>query len=327
MNAAKQRGLRMDELTAEDIPGLIELSASVGWDYHEAELATLLTAGRVFGHRDDQGKVRSSAAIILYGETLASIGMVIVHPECRGMGLGKQVTQACIDIASSSALAKSLPGNSGTSEESGSGTAIRIKTVTEKASPSEETVLMLIATPEGKPMYESMGFVSVDCVHKYLCEAYQPPQRLRGPESDLSVQELTGEHLEQVIRLDREAVGAERRRFLLHRIRQAKKRVVLKGKDGAIVGYGLAVEGPVNIILGPIVAFDSQGAEQIVEELASGYRGRLRIDVPSGQEQFLAFLERCGFQKAGQPPIMIRNAEKLPERNGQLYAIAAQAFG
>ncbi|EMT50250.1 acetyltransferase [Brevibacillus borstelensis AK1] len=101
----------------------------------------------------------------------------------------------------------------------------------------------------------------------------------------------------------------------------------MKGQDGAVIGYGLSVEGPVNLILGPIVAFDLQGAKQIVEQLASGYQGKLRIDVPSGHEEFLVFLEQCGFQKASQPPIMIRNAEKLPERNGHLYAIAAQAFG
>ncbi|MCM3592608.1 GNAT family N-acetyltransferase [Brevibacillus borstelensis] len=292
MTVSKRHELRLDELASGDIPGLIELSASVGWDYHEAELATLIAAGRVFGHRDDQGKVYSSAAIVPYGETLASIGMVIVHPECRGMGLGKQVTQACIDAASTSA----------------------------------DTALMLIATPEGKPMYESMGFVSVDCVHKYLCEAYQR-HRASFDTGDTFVEKLTGEHLEQIVELDKAAVGADRRRFLIHRIQQAQNGVVLKRQDGAVIGYGLSVEGPVNLILGPIVAFDLQGAKQIVEQLASGYQGKLRIDVPSGHEEFLVFLEQCGFQKASQPPIMIRNAEKLPERNGRLYAIAAQAFG
>ena len=38
------------ELNQYDIPGLIDLSASVGWDYDENEVRTLLESGRVFGH-------------------------------------------------------------------------------------------------------------------------------------------------------------------------------------------------------------------------------------------------------------------------------------
>ncbi|OQO98791.1 GNAT family N-acetyltransferase, partial [Geobacillus sp. 44B] len=78
----------------EDIPELILLSASVGWDYDEHEIRTMMKSGKIYGHKNEEGKVVSSAAIIPYDTSLASIGMVIVHEEYRGMGLGKIVTRA-----------------------------------------------------------------------------------------------------------------------------------------------------------------------------------------------------------------------------------------
>lgn len=58
----------------------------------------------------------------------------IVDREYRGLGLGRKVIQTCID------------------------------------SVLEGTSIMLIATEEGKLLYEKLGFVTVDYVHKYLCD-------------------------------------------------------------------------------------------------------------------------------------------------------------
>ena len=104
--------------TSSDIQGLIELSASVGWDYDAYEIETIMAAGRIVGHKNMEGKIVSCAAIIPYDTNVASIGMVIVHEQCRGFGLGRIVTQACID------------------------------------SVSAETAIMLVATKEGEPLYQ-----------------------------------------------------------------------------------------------------------------------------------------------------------------------------
>ena len=34
-----------------DIPGLIDLSDSVGWDYDEYEIRTVMMSGKIFGHK------------------------------------------------------------------------------------------------------------------------------------------------------------------------------------------------------------------------------------------------------------------------------------
>jgi ribosomal protein S18 acetylase RimI-like enzyme len=289
MRELKDLCVNLVTLSFEDIPKLISLSASVGWDYDEHEIRTIMKSGKIYGHKNKEGKIISSAAIIPYDTSLASLGMVIVHEEYRGMGLGKIVTQACIDTV------------------------------------SKDTTIMLIATEQGKPLYEKMGFRAVDCIHKYLCDHYIPVDLVK--EVDIEINTFHPEDLTQIIKLDERAVGAERRKFLINRIEQAKECLVVKDSTGTIIGYGLSILGPINLILGPIVAPNVQIAALLLDKLASEHQGKLRIDVPSGNEEFILFLEQRGFHKVSQPPIMIINSKQLPRRNGTLYGIAAQAFG
>ncbi|MBO8171514.1 MAG: GNAT family N-acetyltransferase [Bacillaceae bacterium] len=277
-------------LHQEDIKGLIELSASVGWDYDEAEIKTVMSAGTSYGHKNEQGQIISSAAIIPYGQKLASIGMVIVDQRYRGHGLGSALTRTCIEAV------------------------------------PEDITIMLIATPEGKPLYEKLGFHTVSCVHKILSEDYVPfyTHRKNG---EYTLSPLTDDHLDRIVELDRSAVGANRSAFLKLRIRQADRGIVVTDRTGIAVGYGLSIKGPVNTILGPIVAINQDVATSIIDHLATNSRGKLRIDVPDEQYPILTFLEDRGFNKVSEPPVMIRNAKQLPPRNQTLYGIAAQVFG
>lgn len=289
MSVYKKPKNNLVALEERDIPGLIALSATVGWDYDEHEIQIVMSSGKVYGHKNMEGEIVSSAAIIPYGSGLASIGMVIVHPDYRGKGLGRKVTQKCLD------------------------------------SVSDDTTVMLIATDEGKPMYESMGFCLIDCVHKYLCDSYLSIEQNNN--LDLEITHMHEENLPQIVRLDKNAFGEERKTFLIHRIKQAKEALVVKGSDGTIIGFALSVLGPINLILGPIVAPNDHIASLLMDKLANNHQGKLRIDVPSGNEAFMSHLEKYGFKKVGQPPIMIKNSKQLPSRNKALYGIAAQIFG
>lgn len=289
MNEIKKGISPITKFEQNDIPGLIKLSASVGWDYDKDEINTIMSSGNVYGHRNQEGKIISSAAIISYSLQIASIGMVIVNQEYRGMGLGGKATQKCLE---------SIPSN---------------------------IPAMLIATEDGKPMYEKMGFRSIDCVHKYLCSNYHSIKTNRNVDAEITP--MCDGDLHQVITIDRDAFGVERGTFLLNRMHQAREALVVKSPDGKIVGYGLSVLGPVNLIIGPIVAPNPDIAYLLLDQLANHHQGRVRIDVPSGNEIFRSQLEKCGFEKVSQPPIMIKNSNALPSRNNTLFGIAAQIFG
>jgi predicted GNAT family N-acyltransferase len=278
----------LEKFETHDIFGLIELSTSVGWDYDKNEVSTIMSSGRIYGHKNEKGEIVSSAAIIDYGSKLASIGMVIVRQDYRGMGLGRKATEKCLE---------SIPSC---------------------------TTAMLIATEEGKPMYEKMGFSSVDSIQKLICESYEPSDTNY---TSINIKSYNEEDLTHLIQLDEEAFGDNRRVFLMNRIKQSRVALVVKNSVGKVIGYGLSISGPVNLILGPIVAPDSETAFALVDALVKNHQGKLRIDIPSGNEDFISQLKKYGFAKVSQPPIMIKNSMELPLRNNTLYSIAAQIFG
>ena len=288
MKVADTAKFQLENFEVIDIPSLIDLSNSVGWDYDESEIKTIMSSGKIYGYRNEIGEIICSAAIVEYDSKLASIGMVIVRQDYQGMGLGKKATQKCIE---------SIPSS---------------------------TTIMLIATEEGKPMYEKMGFSSVDSIQKFICKTYETSYT---NVKSIKIKAYNEKDFTQLIQIDKEAFGDDRKTFLLNRIKQSKVALVAKDSNGKVIAYGLSISGPVNLILGPIVAPDSEAALAIVDELVKNHQGKLRIDVPSGNEEFIAQLIKCGFSKVGQPPIMIKNSVELPFRNKTLYSIAAQIFG
>ncbi|MGF9909174.1 GNAT family N-acetyltransferase [Brevibacillus porteri] len=282
----------LHSLTISDITGLIALSDSIGWDYDEPEIHTILSIGTVFGHKDASGTLLSCAAIIPYDDKLASIGMVIVHPSTQGKGYGSQLMKACM------------------------------------ASVSNDTTIMLIATPEGEPLYKRLGFQTTSRIRKFIAERFAPetPPRLEEHDEFVIIPMELGD-FSSVVELDNAALGSRRSLFLDTRRKQTTTCLVAKNCSGKIVGYGFAVEGPVNLIAGPIVAESAIMAEHILYKLTQNHTGRVRIDVPDEQTAFHTYLEQNGFTQVSHPPVMVANADSLPHRAGTYWAIGAQIYG
>ncbi|PFM66596.1 GNAT family N-acetyltransferase [Bacillus cereus] len=282
MNVVKRLG-------ENNIPCLIRLSEVVGWDYSLEEIETILNSGIIYGVQNEQGEIIASAAIILYGGALASIGMVIVHPDYKGRGIGKAITDLCV---------KSV---------------------------STQTPIVLIATDEGKPLYEKLGFRTVSYVSKYICNSYNKNYKCVGNEEYIVNYEECD--LEEIIQIDEDAFGTNREEFLKYRIIQSEQCIVIKDIQQNVLGYGMSIQTPENKIIGPVVAKNDARAMRIVHYLAREHNGKLRIDVPEGQGNFMKELEITGFQKVNKPPIMMKNSDQLLKRNNELYSIAAQIFG
>lgn len=278
----------IERLTSQDTAQLVALSTSVGWDDTPEDIESLLGAGQVFGHKSEDGQLLSSAAICVYGQgALASLGLVIVHPSQQGRGLGRAAVLRCL-----ASLPKQMP-------------------------------VMLAATAQGVPLYERLGFRRVGTLAKVICDAYHPPEERQ---ERWLLSRLSATHLDRIVDLDGQAVGAKRRRLLAARIRQADDAVVLTEADGATVGFGLTVQGPENLLIGPVVAPSDSMALAIVDRLAQGHKGKVRMDVPSRRQQFLCSLAVRGFQVVNTPPVMMLNASALPG-DTTLYGIASQMFG
>lgn len=281
--------MRVERLRKGRIEDIVALSSYIGWDYNREEIETVLNTGIVYGVVNEREELIASAAIILYGETLASIGMVIVHPDYKGRGIGKIITDSCV---------KSV---------------------------STQTPIMLIATDEGKVLYEKLGFRAVSYVSKYICNSYNANYHCIGNEEYIVNYEERD--LEGIIQIAEDAFGTNREEFLKYRIIQSEQCIVTKDAQQNVLGYGISIQTPENKIIGPIVAKNDKMAMRMVHYLVREHNGKLRIDVPEGKKDFMKELEIIGFKKVNTPPIMMKNSDKLLKRNNELYSIAAQIFG
>jgi GNAT superfamily N-acetyltransferase len=278
----------LQELNREDSSAIIDLSALIGWDYSHADLNTIFSSGTVFGHKTNNGQLISTAAIFPYEGALASIGVVIVHPSYRGLKLGRLTTQACLDRC--------------------------------KGNPA-----MLVATAKGIPLYKSMGFFKVDTLYKLIATKYTCSKKTN--DNKFNSRALTESVIDEVIRLDEEAIGANRSEFIRARIKQSREKLVLTDLNSHIISFGLSIEQPDMLLIGPIVAPDLYHAEYLIHTLINNYKGRIRIDIPSDKSTLVKHLQQCGFDIVNIPPVMVINTTKLPKRSGHLFAISSQAFG
>lgn len=279
--------IKIQQLNEEHIPDLIRLSERLGWDYDKPELQTAFRSGSLYGHLN-AGKVISSAAIFPYGKVLASLGMVMVDPEFRRMGLGKEAATKCLNLHTG-------------------------------------TPVTLVTTKEGKSLYERLGFQTVDYVHKLIGE-YSYNESVHVPKN-IEMKPLLAEDLEEMTRLDSIATGSDRSLFLANRFHQAKDTIQIRRKNGEMLGYGFSISLPEMTLIGPIIAKDQDLALTLIHELAKKHRDIVRLDLLSKHQSLIQKLKNRDLKEIRRAPIMMKLADQLPGDTNQLFAVASQAFG
>ncbi|HZL28367.1 MAG TPA: GNAT family N-acetyltransferase [Acidobacteriaceae bacterium] len=121
-------------LTPADVPSAMELSKAANWNQTPEDwLRVLQLAGEGFRCVEAAGKIVATASLLPYGTRLAWIGMVLTRPENRRRGFARELMEDLIARAE---------GN-------------KIRT------------LKLDATNEGRPLYESLGFIVEETVERW----------------------------------------------------------------------------------------------------------------------------------------------------------------
>jgi GNAT superfamily N-acetyltransferase len=121
-------------LTPNDVPSAMELSIAANWNQTPEDwLRVIQLAGEGCRCVEAAGKIVATATLLPYGTRLAWIGMVLTRPEFRRQGLAKQLMEATLALA----------------EREGIHT------------------LKLDATDDGRPLYESLGFVVEKTVERW----------------------------------------------------------------------------------------------------------------------------------------------------------------
>lgn len=117
-----------------DVPSAMELSTAANWNQSSEDWLRVIQLS-IKGCRciEDAGKIVATTILLPYGKHLAWIGMVLTRPEYRRQGLARRLMEDAISDAE-------LDG---------------IRT------------LKLDATDEGRPLYESLGFVVEETVERW----------------------------------------------------------------------------------------------------------------------------------------------------------------
>ncbi|MFY7836619.1 MAG: GNAT family N-acetyltransferase [Novosphingobium sp.] len=149
----------MRDMTGEDIHAAAELCFEQQWPHREEDLALFLSIGEGVVAEAD-GKVVGTIMGWRFGESFATLGMVIVTGAMQGKGLGRKLMDAMLD---------------------------RLKGRT----------VILNATEEGLPLYRKLGFVDLGtvCQHQAAAPA-QPLVQLRPGERVRPMGAADGEALE-----------------------------------------------------------------------------------------------------------------------------------
>jgi len=203
-------GLRLRDMTAEDLAAAHALSREVRWPHRLEDWELMFRVGLGVVAESDAGVVGTVMGFP-YGSTMATLGMVIVSGDLRSQGLGRRLMEEMM----------------------------------RRLAPR---TIQLNATESGLALYKSLGFRTVGSIHQHQGAAFSPPMaKLRKGER---VRPVSASELAAIAELDRRATGFERPELLRLVQKQAQGVVLDRGGVAAgfalfrRFGHGYVV-GPV----------------------------------------------------------------------------------
>lgn len=181
--------------------------------------------------------------------------------------------------------------------------------------------IVLNSTAEGQALYQRRGFVPIGVIHQHQGI---PRERFEPPPSGL-VRAMAASDFEAITRVDRQAIGWERR-LLLDRLVQSGDGYVLQ-RDGIACGYAISRLFGRGHVIGPVVAENPTDARELIEAaLARLGRVFVRIDT-SASSQLGDWLEGLGLQRVGDASTMILGTQPPSTGPARTFALANQSFG
>ena len=267
-------------MTLADVPAGIRLKDVAGWNQTPVDWLRFLRASPEGCFAAEVGgAVVGTATTIVYEGRFAWIGMVLVDPEHRGRGIGTRLLERTIEHLD----------------------AAKVPT------------LKLDATPQGKPIYEKLGFVA-----EYEIERW----KLQRPPGAQTAHTMSGSpNLKRLVRLDREIFGADRSALLQSLHQDAPEFTMVSEFMGNLNAYAWGRKGSRADHLGPWMAQDEPSARELLDEfLRRSARETVFVDVmrenPSRGFEFSRPLTR-----------MYRGPNEFPGRPDLLCAVLGPEFG
>ncbi|WP_192247190.1 GNAT family N-acetyltransferase [Mesorhizobium silamurunense] len=278
----QQGEIELQDFRPDHIEGAVALSRQENWPHRpqDWQMALQLSSGAVA--LDDQGRVAGTILVTPYGADCAMINMVIVDRNARGKGLGRRLMDEAF------ALAGNRP-------------------------------LRLVATTDGMPLYEKLGFVSSGTILQH-----QGNVATLGAPKDVEAAG-TGD-LPEIKALDRDAYGADRE-TLIDALAERGQFAVIR-RNGTIEAYAAIRPFGRGEVIGPVIAGGADDARALIGFFAASRPGAfLRVDTDS-RTGIAGWLAEIGLAHVGGGVAMDRPPKKDAEQiRPKVYALANQALG
>jgi ribosomal protein S18 acetylase RimI-like enzyme len=262
-------------MTVDDIDFADSLRATAGWNQTKADWRRFIElAPQGCFIAESQGVRAGTATTISYQNKIAWIGMVLVDPERRRHGIGRGLLLHCIEHLRASGV----------------------------------QCIKLDATPLGKKLYDTLGFVDEWTLTRWRGNVTAAPNR-----------EFNQISISEIAKLDEAAFGVNRTDFL-RRLAADSRTVFLSGE-----GFGMLRPGARAFYFGPVVAKSHAVGLRIMEALLPG--GEIIVDIPDNNRAAVAWAQSLGLTAERQLHRM-RLGPAIPQPAPEtLFAIAAPEVG
>ncbi len=285
--------MRLRAMTKQDIPDAQCLKEIAGWNQTEMDWERFLEAGEAgcFVAELD-GRVCGTATTISFENRFAWVGMVLVNPTCRGRGIGTRLLAQTIEYLDG----RGIP------------------------------CIKLDATPQGRPLYEKLGFLPEYEIERWTLQ--RTAVQVAGTSEASRFPDFAPSLLEDIFKTDRVVFGANRSFLLKSLHQQAPALTAGITLEGKLQGYTFGRRGSFADHLGPWMANDAVVARTLLERfLACSTRDVLIVDWLKSNIVAGQLLRSCGFSYTRPLTRMYRGENAHPGSVERLGAILGPEFG
>ena len=182
----------------------------------------------------------------------------------------------------------------------------------------------LDATPEGKKLYDTLGFEDEYKLLRMKCRSVPTVEKEAGP----TIKPANPQDLADIVEFDRPIFGAARRFLLTSLMEFAPLYAWLAEENGQLKGYCLGRPGSQCEQIGPLVAESAGVAGQLLTAaLRHCEDSDVIVDVLSAQAGFRRQLQDFGFQEQRHFIRMCKGSDGPFGMSERQYAIAGPELG
>lgn len=285
MDKPTRPAVTLRAMTVADLEQAHALSRELNWPHRMEDWQFFLEFGQgLVAERD--GAVVGTAMCWLFGARAGTLGMVIVSPAAQGLGIGRMLMNGVMDILG-------------------------------------DRTIMLHATAEGLPLYESLGFKPVGDVLQHQGTAFSVPLPELLP--DERVRPMGQRDMEIIPELDARATGMDRRRLIDTMDKSALG--VMLTREHEVAGFALFRKFGRGYVVGPTVAPDVGGAKALISHWLGTNAGMFcRIDITE-DSGLSPWLDELGLQCVGRVTRMIRGTPPPRDPEFHTFSLVTQALG